>query len=172
MGALACMGLVSRRLQQSTKAYAHGADAPSGPVQNTSLAAPPPLTWCHQRCDRTQVVSVDRRQSMNTCERERKHTQPAPAPVQAPRLLQFWSEVFLAVPLVMVMRVRELERRAGEAASPFAMTSPMVVVDRTFRRKGTSWHRSEEIFSFAVSAVTFCVVFWWFDQWATAKIVT
>ena len=79
MGASACMELVSRRLQQHVETFAHGVDAPTGPVQNTSLAAAPLLTWCHWRCVRTQVVSVERRQSLNTFERQRKQTQLAPA---------------------------------------------------------------------------------------------
>ena len=76
----------------------------SGPVQNTSLAAAPLLPWS----------SVERRRSFKAHQRGRKHTQAAPAPGWAPRLLQFWSEVYLATLLVMVVRVRELERRAGE----------------------------------------------------------
>ena len=108
---------------------------------------------------------------MNTCERQRKHTQPAPAPEYA---LQFWSEVFLVVPLVMVMRGRELERRAGKAEGlarrSDVSTEGSRLPDRLPQHKVrlAAWKRGD--FSFAVPARTSCVVFWWFDQWATAKI--
>ena len=74
LGALVCMELVSRRLQQFTEAFAHGADAPNWPVQNTSLAAVPLLSWWLRRCDRTLIVKIERRRSLSTCERGRKHT--------------------------------------------------------------------------------------------------
>ena len=61
MGALACMELVSRRLQQYSEACAHGADAPNwASAKSTSLAGGLLLTWCHRRCDRMQVASSQR----------------------------------------------------------------------------------------------------------------
>ena len=59
---------------------------------------------------------------------------------RAQRLPQFWSEVFLVVQLANVTRVRELERRAGEAEGPARRN------DATSGEGSRRQHRSEGIF--------------------------
>ena len=67
MGALACMELVRRRLQQYTEALRTGSTLPTGPVRNTSPAAVLLSTWCLWKC------------SSKNYERDQRHSQLAPA---------------------------------------------------------------------------------------------
>ena len=115
MGALACMELVSRRLQQYTVAHAHGADASnwarakhfSGSSSSLDLV---PLEV------RSYTGRLSGERGARTHTSEMKDTQLARALVWGPLLPQSWSEVFL------VTRVKEMVRKAGEAGRPHRPT--------------------------------------------------
>ena len=107
MGALACMELVNRRLQQYTEACAHGADAPNSAsakhfLRQQLLSRP----GAPRRCDRVRVVSAVRVPNSKIYVRDQRHTQPTLA--WRPRLPQLWSEVFLEVQFVAVAPTKTL----------------------------------------------------------------
>ena len=113
MGALACMELVSRRLQQNTEACAHGADAPNWASAKHFSGSSSSLDLVPQEM-RSYASRLSRDEAELEHLRARAKTKAAGASTGV-GAAQFWSEVFLAVPLVMVMRVRELDRTLGEA---------------------------------------------------------
>ena len=94
--------------------------------------------------------------------------QLAPEPEWAPRLLQFWSDVFLATLPVVVTSVRELERKAGEDEGLVRRNDNSSgggrPPDLHLQNKGRLATSKRGDFFFAVSARTSCVLFWWFDR--------
>ena len=75
------------------------------------------------------------------------------------------------------MRVRELERTAGEAEGLVRRNDVSTGGCRPPdwpppQNRGRLAAPKRGDFPFAVSARISCVVFWWFDRWATAKAVT
>ena len=74
------------------------------------------------------------------------------------------------------MRVRELERKAGEDEGLVRRSDVSSGVGRPpdwpSQNKGRLATPKRGDFPFAVSARNSCVFFWWFVPWATAKIVT
>ena len=160
MGALACMELVSRRLQQHTEAYAHGADAVDWARAKLFSAAPPLLTLvppkmrsCAGRISREEAELEHLRATAKT------HAAGASPGVGAAVLVG-------GLPDCAVGHGDEGKGKKGRCRRPrpSQTTSPLEggrPPDQLPQKKGRLAASKPRDFSFAVSARTACVVFWW-----------